>query len=465
MNAVMDKVLEQLDGDDSEAIARLCEFLSIASISTDPAFDDHCQAAAEWLAERLQRLDLDARIMATDGHPAVVATSDEAGPDAPTVLFYGHYDVQPPDPLDKWLSPPFSPAIRDNRIYARGASDDKGQVMCFVEAVRAWRLAGEKLPANLRIVIEGDEECGSVGLDSFLAQHRDLLAADVAVVSDTSVWTPGSSPDQSIPAITYGLRGLLFYDIQLHGPSRDLHSGVYGGTMANPATELALVLGQLFDADRRINMDGFYDDVIEPTDEERRMWAELDFDDGRFAESIGVDTLHGEAGYSTLERRWVRPSCDVNGLYGGYMGAGGKTVIPMFAGAKVSFRLAANQNPRKIAALFGTWLEDRTPPGCRWQINEHGRAAPIVIPLDSPYLGAAKRAMADGFGKQPVFVREGATIPVVAAFRQVLGIDTLLVGFGRTDDAIHSPNEKFELDNFRKGCRTHAVLLAELGGR
>ncbi len=456
-----DEILQHLQAGEEDAIARLCEFLSIASISTDPEYADHCQAAAEWIAERLNRLEISAELMESDGHPVVVAKTDEAGPNAPRMLFYGHYDVQPPDPVEKWDSPPFSPSIRDGRIYARGACDDKGQLMTFIEAVRAWRQAGKKLPVNITVLIEGDEEQGSHGLEAFIANHRELLSADVAIVSDTAMWcnTPTGEP---IPAITYGLRGLLYYDVKLYGPTRDLHSGVYGGMMSNPATELMLVLGQLFDADHHITVPEFYDDVQTPTEAEREMWQALAFDDAKFAASIGVDALHGVAGFDTLQRGWARPSCDVNGLYGGYMGEGAKTVIPTFAGAKVSFRLAADQNPQKIDEAFRGWLDERTPPGCRWEITDHGQATPVIVPIDSPYLTAAKAALAAGFGQPPVLVREGATIPVVALFKQLLNIDTMLIGFGQNDDAIHSPNEKFDLINFRNGCRTHAALLSEL---
>ncbi|MDP7348913.1 MAG: M20/M25/M40 family metallo-hydrolase, partial [Phycisphaeraceae bacterium] len=290
----------------------------------------------------------------------------------------------------------------------------------------------------------------------FLTSHAEALRADVAVVSDTSMW------GRNVPAITYALRGLVNFDIELHGPSRDLHSGVYGGTVANPATELAIVLSGLFDDNHRITIDEFYDDVVTLDDAERERWSDLDFDERDFAESVGLTALHGEVGYSTLERRWARPSCDVNGLYGGYAGEGGKTVIPSFAGAKLSFRLTARQDPAKIEAAFRTWLEDRTPPGCRWQITQHGAAHPVIVPTDSAHLAAAQRAIETGCGRTPVLVREGATIPVVSLFKSVLGVDTLLIGFGLHDDALHSPNEKFELANFDMGCRTHAALLKEL---
>jgi succinyl-diaminopimelate desuccinylase len=268
--------------------------------------------------------------------------------------------------------------------------------------------------------------------------------------------------DKGRPAICYGLRGLLYYDLKLFGPSRDLHSGVYGGAVANPATELMLVLGKLFDADHRVTLPGFYDDVAPVDEAERRRWDELRFDEAAFACSIGLESLHGERGRSTLERRWTRPSCDVNGLYGGYMGEGAKTVIPSFAGAKVSFRLAADQDPGKIDQAFGRWLQERTPPGCRWKIESHGQAKPVRMSTDSPWLAAAQRAVAHAAGQPAVLMREGATIPVISTFKTELGLDTLLVGFGLHDDNLHSPNEKFDLDNFHLGCLTHAALLHEL---
>jgi len=452
----MEKLLAYIDEHREEAIARLSEYLAIPSVSTDAAHADDIRKAAEWTRGQLEACGLEAAVESTAGHPAVVGRTPDKKPDRPTVLFYGHYDVQPPDPVEKWRTPPFEPTIRDGAIYARGASDDKGQVACFLEALRAWHEVAGECPVNLIVLIEGEEEIGSANLPAFLEAQRKRFDADVAVVSDTAMW------NENTPAITYALRGLLYFDIQLHGPSRDLHSGVYGGTVANPATELALVLGQLFDADHRVTIPGFYDDVAALDEAERRAWEQLNFDERAWAASVGLDALHGEAGFSTLERRWARPSCDVNGLYGGYMAEGAKTVIPSYAGAKVSFRLAADQQPDRIAAAFRDWLERRTPPGCRWRIREHGRAHPVRVSTDSPHLRAAERAMQIGCGAPPVLVREGATIPVVATFRQLLGIDTILMGFGRHDDAIHSPNEKFELANFERGARSHAALLREL---
>ena len=455
---MIDDLFAHIEANRDDRIARLADFLRVPSVSTDPAYKGHIDDAARFTADWLERLGMNAQVLPTEGHPCVVGDDDDAPDGAPHVLFYGHYDVQPPDPLELWTTPPFEPTIRDGAIYARGASDDKGQVACFLEALAAWREARGKLPIKLTVMIEGEEECGSVGLEPFIERHRDRFAADVAVVSDTSFWEGG------VPAITYGLRGLLYFDVKLHGPSRDLHSGVYGGTVANPLNEMAKVLGRLFDDDHRVTIPGFYDKVTGPTDAERAAWDALGFDETRWAASVGLDRPFGQAGISTLERRWSQPSCDINGLYGGYMAEGAKTVIPSFAGAKVSFRLAPDQEPEAVAEAFETWLENRTPPGCRWAVRRFGSALPVVIDTDSPHLAAARRAMAAGCGRDPVLVREGATIPVVASFKNQLGVDTLLMGFGRHDDAIHSPNEKFELTHFDMGCRSHAALIAELAG-
>lgn len=458
-------VLDYLQSHADHAVARLCDLLSIASVSTDPAYAKEIARGAEWVAAQLRELHLDVEIHKTGGHPAVVAKTrdkDVANPKAPRVMFYGHYDVQPPDPLEKWKTPPFEPTIRDGAIYARGASDDKGQVMCFIEALRAWSKASPdgKIPVPVTVLIEGEEEMGSINLQPFVAKHKELLACDIVVISDTSMWDTPAGP---VPAITYGLRGLLYFDIQLHGPDRDLHSGVYGGTLANPCTILTRILGHLFDDKHRVTIPGYYDDVASPTKEELDQWAKLDFDPMRFMQSIGMTQPYGEDGCTTLERRWTRPACDINGLYGGYGGKGAKTVIPSFAGAKVSFRLAANQNPAKIAHAFVEWLKHQPTHGLRWEITPHGEAAPVAVATDSPFIAAARRAYKTSAGREPVLVREGATIPIVADFKHTLGVDSLLIGFGRSDDRLHSPNEKFDLACFHLGCRTHAALLGEIG--
>lgn len=452
--------LSFLENDKENAVARLCDLLSIPSVSTDPAYEEHIQAGAQWTRQALIDVGLDAEIHATAGHPCVIAnTNDEdvMNTDAPRVMFYGHYDVQPPDPLELWTTPAFEPTIRDGAIYARGASDDKGQVCCFIEALRSWKETHGKFPCRIVVLIEGEEEVGSPNLQPFIAENKDLFPADIVLVSDTHMW------DRETVTITYGLRGLLYFDVQLHGPSRDLHSGIYGGILANPATLLTRIIGRLQDDQNRVTIPGFYDDVAELTEDERARWEALNFDEfGDCLTAVGVDTTWGEEGFTTLERKWARPSCDVNGIYGGYMGEGAKTVIPTFAGAKVSFRLPPRQDPRKIARAFEAWLRSFDVGGCRWKITNHGMADPVMVSDDSPFIAAAQRAIEQASGKAPNLVREGATIPVVADFKQALGLNSLLIGFGLTDDCIHSPNEKFELNNFELGCRTHAILLAEL---
>jgi acetylornithine deacetylase/succinyl-diaminopimelate desuccinylase-like protein len=446
-----------------DAVARLRELLSIPSVSTDPAYAQHVRHAADWVADALRDAGLsDVHVIKTQGHPVVLAHSRDSEVDlsraSKRVLFYGHYDVQPPDPLEGWTTPPFEPTIRDGAIHARGASDDKGQVLCFIEAIRAWRHGSpdRKLPCHLTVLIEGEEECGSVHLRPFLEQYRDQLNADVVLISDTTMW------NRQTVGITYGLRGLLYYDVQLHGPSRDLHSGVYGGTLANPCVELTAVLGRLFDAGKRCTIPGFYDDVVPVDSLEQQRWSALGFDEAAHLGAVGATPV-GEAGFTTMERNWARPSCDINGLYGGYGGKGAKTVIPAFAGAKVSFRLAARQDPAKIAAAFEAWLHAQNVHGCRWQLTHLGGCPAVLLPAESPYIAAAGRAIVQSTGRPPALVREGATIPVVADFQRLLGIGSLLVGFGLNDDRIHSPNEKFDLACFELGCRTHALMLAELG--
>jgi len=455
-------VIDFLKQDRPAAVERLRDFLSIASVSTDPAYASGVKEAAEWVAQQLGEIGLNAKIKPTDGHPVVVATSNAEGQTSggPRVMFYGHYDVQPPDPVDKWKSPPFEPAIHDNNIIARGASDDKGQVACFIEALRGWHEVHGELPCDVIVLIEGEEECGSEHLPEFIKQHAEELKADVCVVSDTAMWAAADGSYE--PAICYALRGLLYFDLKLHGPDRDLHSGVYGGTIPNPATALTRVLGNLFDDDHRVTIPGYYDGVLPISDEEKANWESLGFDEESYLKSIGVAEPYGETGFNTLERRWARPACDVNGLYGGYMSQGAKTVIPSFAGAKVSFRLAANQDPKQIAEAFRRWLKDQPVHGLEWEITEHGRADPVAVPTDSKWIDAAKQAIEHVAGKPPKLVREGATIPVVGTFKQELGLDTMLIGFGRHDDRIHSPNEKFDLGHFYLGCETHAALLAEL---
>ena len=459
MSQPLDAVLARLDADPDARLARLAELLAIPSVSTDAAYAEPVAAAAAWVADHLRTTGLAVEILPTAGHPAVLAhTRPEQVVDTADrrVLFYGHYDVQPPQPLELWDTPAFEPTVREGAIYARGASDDKGQIMCLLEALRAYADAGVKLPCHVTVLIEGEEEIGSVNLPAFIERHADRLAADVALVSDTAMWNAHT------PAIVYALRGLLYFDIQLHSANRDVHSGIYGGAIPNPAIILTQILAGLVDRDARVTLEGYYDQVERLGDEERRQWADLAFDERGFLDAIGVERAYGETGYTTLERLWARPSCDINGLYGGYGGEGGKTIVPSFAGAKVSFRLVAQQDPDTIAETFRHWLEAHETWGMTWKITETGRAWPAAVARDSPYIAAAQRALRASAGHPPVLMREGATIPVVGTFKQKLKLDSLLVGFGLHSDNIHAPNEHLALDRFHLGCQTHARLLAEI---
>ncbi|MEQ9459489.1 MAG: M20/M25/M40 family metallo-hydrolase [Phycisphaeraceae bacterium] len=461
---MIDTVLTQATQNQDDALNRLMDLLRIPSVSTDPAHAPDCRRAADWVADHLRGSGLTAEVLETGGHPAVVAKAPDdlvAKPTAPRVIFYGHYDVQPPDPLDLWKSPAFEPVIRDGRdgpaVFARGACDDKGQVMMFLEALRAYHDAGQKLPGPITVLIEGEEEHGSKNLPAFLEREKNRLAGDVVLISDTSMWKPG------LPAICTALRGLVYFDLKLQGPKVDLHSGVYGGTTANPANILTRVLGQLFDDDNRINIPGFYDDVAEVTPEEKAAWAKLDFKEDDYFGAIG-GAAYGEKGLDTLTRRWARPSCDINGLKSGYIGEGAKTVLPAVAGAKVSFRIPAAMNPAKVARQFEDWLRARDVGPCTWDIQCLSKAGSVATPTDSPFIEAASRAVIKTTGNPPALVREGATIPVVADFKRLLGLDAVLLGFGLETDAIHSPNEHFGINRFRLGTQTHAALLAEVAG-
>jgi succinyl-diaminopimelate desuccinylase len=408
------------------------------------------------VAEQFGRLKLAVEVVETAGHPIVYAESPPVA-GAPTVLVYGHYDVQPPDPLDEWETPPFEPTIRDGNIFARGATDDKGQMLTHVKSAEAWIETEGKLPLQLKFLIEGEEETGSAGLEQFIEENRDRLACDVAVISDTSQFGPGQ------PAITYGLRGIAYYELRLSGPTQDLHSGTFGGAVANPANVLASMLSGLVDERGVVQVPGFYDDVEPLTPRAREEFEKLPFDEKEFMRKIGVAALHGEAGYSTLERRWARPTYDVNGLWSGYQGEGAKTVLPARAGAKFSFRLVPKQDPAKISKALEKQLREMCPEGIRMELIDFHGAPGVVVPLDSPFVAAAERAIEEGFGRRPVFIREGGSIPVVATFHDRLGVDTLLLGWGLPDDNMHSPNEKFCLADFHRGIKASAHLWRHLG--
>ena len=448
---LLDNVLQFLDQNGSKFEADLVELLRIPSISADSQYTGDVQKAADWLEGHLREMGLNAEQIATDGHPIVYAETPPV-PGAPVALVYGHYDVQPPDPLDLWVSPPFEPTVRDGNLYARGATDDKGQMLTHVKSVQAWLAQNQSLPLQVKLLIEGEEEVGSENLEKFLSENKEKLACDCVVVSDTAQFARG------VPAITYGLRGIAYFEIHLQGADQDLHSGVFGGGVTNPAVVLAQMLNQLVDEDGRIQLPGFYDDVVPLTDREREEFKALPFDEQAFMDQLQVEGLTGEKGYSTLERRWARPSFDVNGIWGGYQGEGAKTVLPAKAGAKFSFRLVPDQDPHKVTDSLKRFLESLVPPGIKMQLIDYHGAPGIAMPIDSPFLEAAADAIEIGFGNRPVFMREGGSIPIVNSFAKELGAEVLLLGWGQNDDNLHAPNEKFSLDDFHRGIRASAAL-------
>lgn len=450
-------VLAEIDRSFADSVERLKAFLRIPSVGTDPRHAADTRRAAEWLAGTLADAGLEAAVRPTPGQPMVVAKGGRRA--GPRLLYYGHYDVQPPDPLDLWQSPPFEPVIVQGphgpRIVARGAVDDKGQLMTWVEAMRAWMRVHGELPVPITVLVEGEEESSSVHLEPFLDAHRDELTADIAIISDTGML----GVDR--PAITTMLRGIVYLEVTLEGPSHDLHSGMYGGAVPNPIHALATLLASLHDERGRVAIDGFYDEVRDVDPSERRAWRELPFDEKQFLAEIGLKRSVGEQGFSLLERLWARPCLDVNGIWGGYTGAGAKTVIPARAHAKLSCRLVPEQRAETVRALVMQTLIERCPPECRIEVRDLGCGDPIRVPPDSPYMAVARRALSRIFGREPVLIGCGGSIPVVASLKRLLGVDSLLVGFGLDDDRVHSPNEKFELICYRRGIETHAAMLAQ----
>jgi succinyl-diaminopimelate desuccinylase len=429
--------------------------LRIASISADSRQRAETRRAADWMATQFDRLGLATELVETSGHPIVYAESPLV-PRKPVALVYGHYDVQPPEPLDEWISPPFEPTVRDGNVYARGATDDKGQMLTHVKSVEAWLKSVDRLPIQVKFLIEGEEEVGSEHLAPFVKTNRQKLACDTIVISDCGQFAPG------VPAITYGLRGIVYFELRLRGPRQDLHSGTFGGAVTNPAGALVTLLAALKEKDGRIQVPGFYDDVVPLTERERAEFRALPTTDDEFMQSVGVNGTWGEDGYSSIERRWARPTCDINGLTSGYQGEGAKTVLPARASAKFSFRLVPDQDPHKIANSLRKFLLERLPPGIQMELIDHHGAPGVVVPLDSPYIRAASAAIERGFGRAPVYIREGGSIPIVNTFTRELGADALLLGWGQNDDNTHSPNEKFSLDDYHRGTLASAHLWQEL---
>ena len=446
-----------LDQHADRFLAELTDFLRIPTVSADPACKPEMQRGAEFVHQQFTNLKMTSEIVSTAGHPIVYAESLQS-PDAPTVLVYGHYDVQPPDPLDLWTTPPFEPTLRNGRIYARGATDDKGQVFTHIKSAEAWLRTVGTLPVNLKYVIEGEEEVGSNNLKTFLKENTSRLRCDVAVVSDTSQYAPNQ------PAITYGLRGILAVEVTVTGPTKDLHSGVFGGAVPNPAIGLAKMIASLHDHDWRVCIPGFYDDVRSVSDAEQHDFRNLDFDETAFQAGLGVTELCGEKGFTTLERRWTRPTCEVNGLFSGYTGAGPKTIVPSTATVKITCRLVPAQDPVQLTEALHQYLKKQCPPSLSFKFtSDHGCPA-FVFDTTSPYVEAASNAICEAWGVDHVrMIREGGSIPVVQTFKEILGIDTLLLGWGQNTDNLHSPDEHFLVADFHRGLRASAALWGHLG--
>ncbi|MEZ5812678.1 MAG: M20/M25/M40 family metallo-hydrolase [Rhizobiaceae bacterium] len=454
----LEPVLDAIDANLDASLKRLFELLRIRSISTDPAYAAECRKAAEWLAADLATIGFDAGVRDTTGHPMVVAHHDGPSAAAPHVLFYGHYDVQPVDPLELWTTDPFEPDMRtldDGRevIAARGASDDKGQLMLFVEACRAWKAVHGNLPCRITLLFEGEEESGSPSLKPFLSANADELKADFAMVCDTGMW------GMETPAIATTLRGLTGEEVTVKAASRDLHSGHYGGAAANPIHILAKILADLHDADGRVTIPGFYDGVEETPKQVLASWEKLADSGGDFLGEIGLSVPAGEKGRSILELTWARPTAEVNGIVGGYTGDGFKTVIAAQASAKVSFRLVHKQDPHAVRAAFRKFAEERIPADCSIEFKKHGTGEAIQLAYDSPLVTKAMAALSDEWPQKAVQIGMGGSIPIVGDFQSMLGMESLLTGFAKEDDSIHSPNEKYDLSSFHKGQRSWARIL------
>ncbi len=453
----LDAVLARIDDTLPDALDRLLDLLRIPSISTDPAFKPECAKAADWLVAELTDLGFEASVRETPGHPMVVAHGGTGGRH---LLFYGHYDVQPVDPLSLWDRDPFDPQVQDTPkgrvIRGRGASDDKGQLMTFLEACRAWKSVHGALPCRLTIFLEGEEESGSPSLIPFMQDNAAELTADIALICDTGLF------DDNTPAITTMLRGLLGEELTIHAANKDLHSGSYGGAAANPIRILSKILGNMTDDAGHITIPGFYDGVTELPDAIRQQWQSLAFDHAKFLGAVGLSLPVGEQDRTPLEMVWSRPTAEVNGIWGGYTGEGFKTVLPAQAHAKISFRLVAGQNPDAISQNFRAWVQDQLPADCRAEWKGHGNSPAGVMSIDNPAFEAARQALTDEWRVPAAYIGCGGSIPIAGYFKTYLGMDAMLIGFGRDDDQIHSPNEKYDLQCFHKGIRSWARILARL---
>ena len=450
---------DYIDNNKDRFIEELFELLRIPSVSTDSERKGDIRKAADFLLNQFNSLNLNrTELFETNGNPIVYAEHCPHN-DKPTVLVYGHYDVQPSDPDELWDSPAFEPVIKNGDVYARGSSDDKGQSYTHVKAIESFVKTGQEIPVNVKFILEGEEEIGSPNLVPFIEAHKEMLKCDMVLISDTAMF------GKDIPSITYGLRGLAYMEVEVVGPNRDLHSGVYGGAVENPVNVLCEMITKLKDENGIIQVPGFYDKVIPLTDADRAASAELPFDEEAYKKSLDINAVHGEKGYTTLERASARPTLDVNGIWGGYIGEGAKTVLPSKANAKISMRLVPDQHPKEIAKLFSDYFNSLAPDTVKVTVNEHHGGHAAVTDLSFYGLKAAAKAFEDVYEKEPLFSREGGSIPIVADFKKVLGVESILMGFGLTSDAIHSPNEKFSLKDFHRGIKTSArfmELLAEM---
>lgn len=452
----MEKIVEYINSNRQRYIDELVDIVKIPSISCSSEHKQDVERCAEYLKHKMLAAGLTrAEVMPTPGHPAVYGEWLEA-PGKPTVLVYGHYDVQPVEPLEEWISPPFEPEIREGELYGRGTTDDKGQVYAHLKAVEAWMINEGRLPVNIKFIVEGEEEIGSEHLEQFLAEHKDLLQADVAVISDTPML------DRGVPSICYGLRGLTYMEIEVQGPSVDLHSGSFGGIVANPANVLCEIIARLKDETGRVTIPGFYDKVAPVSDDERRNLASLPFDEAAYLKLTGSPAPCGETGYTTLERMWARPTLDVNGLVSGYIGEGAKTIIPAKALAKVSMRLVPHQDPDEIAELFIKYVQEIAPKTVRVDVRKLSAGVGFLAPYDHPAFQAAIRALEKGFDKRAVFIREGGSIPFVGTIHDTLGVPCILLGLGLPDENSHAPNEKLYLVNYHQGIVSCAYLYQGL---
>jgi len=446
---------EYLEQSEKQRTDELFMFLSFPSVSAQSKHKQDVQECANWLKAHLDQIGFKTTMYPTVGHPIIYAEYF-VGVKKPTVLYYGHYDVQPPEPLNLWKTPPFSPDTREGYYYARGSSDDKGQTFAHIKGLESVIKSEGTLPVNVKFLIEGEEEISSANLPEFIRKNTKMLKADVCVVSDTAQF------NKTLPAVTFGLRGIASAELFVYGPNRDVHSGTFGGVISNPATVLCELVSQLHDKNRKVTVPGFYKDVKPASKWERQQFKKLPYNEAAYKKAIGVPALEGEKGFTTFERAWVRPTLEINGITSGYQGEGSKTIIPSYASCKITMRLIPDMDPKDICNKLEKYLKKIAPNSVRIELKKYAGAKGVNVPTEGPWLDAAARAIQAGFGKKPVFMKEGGSIPVVSDFKEYLGLDTLLIGFGQIDDNIHSPNERFRVIDFERGCKTAAALPFEL---